>query len=80
MRTALILLFSSFSLIMQAQAPFVPIGAQWTYTQHHYTGLDTNLLVTQCINDTVIQGRTCFKLSYLEGANDCIQFFSARTF
>lgn len=79
MRASIFLTSILFSFILQAQTPFVPVGAQWTYTQHHFTGPDTNLFVIQCISDTVIQGRTCSKLAYLEGANDCMPFLPALT-
>ncbi len=79
MRVSILLFPVLFSLTLQAQTPFAPVGAQWTYTQHHISGPDSNLFVIRCIRDTVIQGRTCSKLAYIEGTNDCMPFLPALT-
>lgn len=79
MRVSLLLLPIFFCLSLHARSPFAPVGAQWTYTQHHVSGPDTNLFVIQCTRDTVIQGRTCSKLAYIEGMNDCMPFLPALT-
>jgi hypothetical protein len=79
MRSSILLLPLILSLSVQAQTPFVPIGATWTYTQHYVSGPDTGLFVIECIGDTVIQGRTCSHLAYTEGWNDCMPFLPALT-
>jgi len=75
MRSFLLLLPALFSVPLFSQTTFAPIGAQWTYTQHHVGAADTNLFVIQCVGDTVIQGRTCSQLEYTAGWNDCMPFY-----
>jgi hypothetical protein len=48
---------------VQAQTPFAPVGAQWTYETGIWSGPDTSLLTVQVLSDTVIAGRACSVLS-----------------
>lgn len=56
-----------FSTAINAQTTFAPIGATWTYTQHHQSP-DSGLFSLVCTGDTVIQGRACIHLEDLGDA------------
>lgn len=62
MGTALLLFPLLFSLLLQAQTPFAPLGARWTYTVGSWAGPEQYAVVVTAIADTVIQGRTASML------------------
>ena len=72
----LLLLAHALPIQLLAQTTFAPIGAKWTYEQHHVGGPDTNLFVIQCMGDTVIDGVDCSILSPTEGVVLCMPFFT----
>ncbi|MDX9749943.1 MAG: hypothetical protein RBT71_02555 [Flavobacteriales bacterium] len=71
MRNLLLPVFSLFAVALQAQTPFAPVGAQWTYMQGHFGGPDSTIAVYQVVSDTVLQGRTCSRVTTTEGWFGC---------
>ncbi|HEY0977141.1 MAG TPA: hypothetical protein VGE21_06685 [Flavobacteriales bacterium] len=53
---------------------FAPAGAKWTYTQRYAFFPDSNLFVIENVGDTLILGRNCSKLAWIEGVNGCMPF------
>ena len=79
MKISLVLILALFSLSLQAQSPFAPVGAQWTYTQGSCCGPDSNIAVLQVLSDTVIDGRTCCQITASSGWFGCyelVRFFN----
>src|SRR5690606_24028119 len=67
MRHLLLPVFSLFAVALHAQTPFAPVGAQWTYTQGNFGGPDSTIAVFQVLSDTMLQGRSCSRVTTTEG-------------
>src|SRR4026208_2473277 len=68
------LLIALVPVALPAQTTFAPIGATWTYTQHHAFSSDSSLFVIESVGDTVIQGVTCSILEHTQGSSGCMPF------
>jgi len=73
MRISILLLPLLFSFSLQAQTPFAPVGAQWTYTQGSCCGPDSTVAVFQVLSDTMIQNRTCSNITTSAGWFGCYE-------
>ena len=74
MRTWILLLLVGFSFTLHAQTPFAPVGAEWIYTQGSCCGPDSTIAVLQVLSDTLIEGRTCSKVTASGGWFGCYEF------
>lgn len=79
MRHLLLPVFSLFAVALHAQTPFAPVGAQWTYTQGNFGGPDSTIAVFQVLSDTMLQGRSCSRVTTTEGwfvCHEVVQYLS----
>ena len=74
MRFSILLLPLLLSFTLQAQTPFAPVGAQWTFTKGFAFSGDSALLHIQCTGDTVFQGHNCRVLQTLDPGT-CIESY-----